>query len=212
MSDGLQQVFENPINLNKTILTYDTETSGFRSKSKTHDDPTQAWVVQLGWILSTEERELSTGNFILFPPGNGDIHFKAQETHGISPEDARKFGHPDETLIKVFLHDVMRADLLVCHNRSFDVDFLKDIIARNLSVDAAIDFAELPYYCTMKTEGVMELCGLPWGKSKTRLKWPKLTELYSILFDGETFDGAHDALADVRATRRCYYELKRRGL
>ncbi len=195
-----------------TILTYDTETSGFRSKSKTYEDLDQAWVVQLAWTLSTPSKVLSTGSFLLHPPGDGSIHFKAQETHGISPATAKKYGHHERSVIELFLTDTSHADLLVSHNRDFDVEFLKDIIARTLDIDTAIGFAEFPYYCTMKAPGVMEYCGLPWGKSKTRLKWPKLIELYSILFDGETFDGAHDALADVRATQRCYYELKQLGM
>ncbi len=85
------------------------------------------------------------------------------------------------------------------------------MIARSVSVDEAISFAEKPHFCTMKAPGIMEFCKLPWGNSKTRLKWPKLKELHQILFD-EPFADAHDALADVKATRRCYYELMARGI
>ena len=42
-------------------------------------------------------------------------------------------------------------------------------------------------------------------------KWPKLEELYRKLF-GRMFDNAHDALADVVATKECFFALKQRGI
>jgi DNA polymerase III epsilon subunit-like protein len=42
-------------------------------------------------------------------------------------------------------------------------------------------------------------------------KWPKLEELHQKLF-GEGFEGAHDALVDVQACARCFFELKRLGV
>ncbi len=40
-------------------------------------------------------------------------------------------------------------------------------------------------------------------------KWPTLPQLHAKLFN-EHFEGAHQALADVRAGAKCYFELKRR--
>lgn len=34
-------------------------------------------------------------------------------------------------------------------------------------------------------------------------KWPKLQELYKVLF-GHSFEGAHNAMADVVATKRLF--------
>ena len=42
-------------------------------------------------------------------------------------------------------------------------------------------------------------------------KWPKLDELYSALFN-KSFEGQHNAINDVRATYKCYFEMKKRGL
>ena len=42
-------------------------------------------------------------------------------------------------------------------------------------------------------------------------KYPKLEELYSKLFPGETFP-AHDALEDIRALRCCVPELVNLGI
>ena len=41
-------------------------------------------------------------------------------------------------------------------------------------------------------------------------KWPRLEELYQKLF-GEDFENRHQALADVRACAKCYFELRRLG-
>jgi DNA polymerase III subunit epsilon len=42
-------------------------------------------------------------------------------------------------------------------------------------------------------------------------KWPTLEELHKKLFN-QPFAGAHQALADVRACVRCYFELKQRNV
>ena len=56
-----------------------------------------------------------------------------------------------------------------------------------------------------------DFCAIPSNSPYGGYKWPKLEELYRKLF-GYTFDGAHDALADVEATRKCYFELKKKGI
>lgn len=202
----------------KLVMVYDTETSGFRNKNLSYDDKDQAWVVQLAWILGTEERIISCGNFIInnkiFLEATDDyiyrtIHPKAAEVHGISVEDSSQYGHYENKIACLFLADALESDLLVCHNYAFDIEFLKDMIARNYEVNKAIFFAEKPHYCTMKNS--TDYCAIPHGRWRNRFKWPKLTELHEKLF-GCSFDGAHDALEDVRATRKCYYELIKLGL
>lgn len=47
--------------------------------------------------------------------------------------------------------------------------------------------------------------------SFTEPKWPSLMDLHTYLFS-TGFDGAHDALADVLACRRCYYALRAQGI
>ncbi|MBR3480843.1 MAG: hypothetical protein IKH32_09190 [Prevotella sp.] len=42
-------------------------------------------------------------------------------------------------------------------------------------------------------------------------KFPKLQELYWKLF-GEDFDDAHNAMSDIEATERCFWELKKSGI
>jgi len=41
-------------------------------------------------------------------------------------------------------------------------------------------------------------------------KWPKLSELHYKLFR-TGFDEAHDAAVDIKATAKCFWELKKLG-
>lgn len=42
-------------------------------------------------------------------------------------------------------------------------------------------------------------------------KWPKLSELHIKLF-GYDFEEAHNAAADIDATAKCFWELRKRKL
>lgn len=42
-------------------------------------------------------------------------------------------------------------------------------------------------------------------------EWTKLQELRYRLF-GCDFEDAHDAMADITATMKCFFEMRRRGL
>ena len=55
----------------------------------------------------------------------------------------------------------------------------------------------------------IDYCKLPGYHGE--YKYPKLQELYRKLF-GQSFSNAHDASADTEATKKCYFELKKKGL
>ena len=63
-----------------------------------------------------------------------------------------------------------------------------------------------PSICTMQS--TVDFCAIP---GKYGYKFPKLQELYKKLF-GNEFEDAHNALSDIRATLKCYLELKKRGI
>jgi DNA polymerase-3 subunit epsilon len=60
--------------------------------------------------------------------------------------------------------------------------------------------------CTMRE--TTDLLALPGAYGN---KFPKLIELHKFLF-GNEFEGAHNALTDISATAKCFWELKERGL
>ena len=61
------------------------------------------------------------------------------------------------------------------------------------------------FLCTMKS--TIEFCKI---NGFNDYKWPKLQELYYKLFK-DTFD-EHNALEDIRATSKCFWELKSRNI
>lgn len=197
----------------KKIFFFDTETSGFINKKLPADHSDQAWCIQIGGILTNNLGEdLETLN-ILIKPESRSMHPRALETHGITLEYAQEHGLPELEAANLFGTILRKADLVVCHNYEFDWTHVTAMLERNmdnLSDEARSAFyLDIPYVCTMKAKEIIKFCGL---KNKTgRPKWPKLVELHEILFD-ESFEGQHDALSDILATKKCFFELAKIGL
>lgn len=194
------------------ILFFDTETSDFIKKDLPANDPKQAWVVQIGALLATPEKTIDSLNTIIQANGRSINHY-AEEVHKISVFKADEEGIPELEAAEKFGLLLRQADLVVGHNFDFDWKYAMHLLERNmddLSDEARSAFyLDLPNYCTMKDKNVVKFCGL---KNKVgRAKWPKLIELHEILFE-KGFDGAHDAFADITATRDCFFELIKREI
>lgn len=198
--------------MNELHLFFDTETSGFISKKLSFDNPKQAWIVQLGALLSTRDKIIDEVDILIKPNGR-TMNSIAQQVHGITLEQAQDEGIEELEALEIFASLLDEYPKKICHNYDYDANFIDQLFRRHMDklndTQRSVYFINLPHVCTMKHAKVIEFCQLPnkWGK----YKWPKLTELHTSLF-GESFEGAHDAMADVIATRRCYYELSKRGI
>lgn len=195
-------------------LFYDTETSGFISGQKTFDDPTQAWCVQIGALLTNEEEVLEELNIIIKANGR-DMNPHAEAIHGISIEKADAEGISELEAVNLFGPMLRKAEMTVCHNADFDWKYVYQLMQRNLNNDQLTDearsafYLDLPRFCTMKDSRIKSYVG---ALNKTgKIKWPKLIELYNKLFEKD-FENAHDAMADITATKECFFELKKRGI
>jgi DNA polymerase III subunit epsilon len=178
-------------------LFFDTETAGFNGP-----------ILQLAWILADESGEvLEQCKTLINHSIQYAINLKALEIHGITKEMCEAYGVDPFGEIVRLLAQMSVADKIVAHNLAFDWDMLaKDRTRYNVTDPMPL---HSKVFCTMKA--TTEICKLPNPNGGSGYKWPKLQELHVYLF-GEEFDGAHDALADVRATAKCYFELKRRKL
>jgi DNA polymerase III subunit epsilon len=196
----------------KKILFFDTETSDFIKKDWPANHENQAWTVQIGALLTdTNGNELDRLNVIIKANGRSMNHY-AEEVHGISVERTEEEGIDELEAAEKFGLLLHQADMVVGHNLDFDWQYAKHLLERN--IDSLSDkarsafYLDLPNQCTMKDKAVVKFCGLKNKLGKP--KWPKLVELYDILFKS-SFD-AHDAFEDIVATSKCYFEMLKQGI
>jgi len=194
-------------------LFYDTETSGFISNKKTINDPTQAFAVQLGALLCDEEgKELAEVNKII-KANERYINPHTIEIHGITNEIADEKGIEENEVLECYALLLENEPIRVCHNVKFDEKFLTQMFQRNMEklsdYGRSRYFLESTLFCTMQDKGIKKWCDLK--NVKGHIKPPKLTELYFLLFE-KNFENEHDAMADTRATKECFFELKKRGI
>ncbi|MDY4149613.1 MAG: 3'-5' exonuclease [Paludibacteraceae bacterium] len=193
----------------KTILFFDTETNGLPRDYKAGITSTANWprMIQLGWIITDEEgKVLKQESRLIYP--DFVINEAVTRLTGITTEQARRDGTDISEVLPEFMADVENASLLVGHNIDFDRHIVGCEIVRMQGDPRTL--MTKPAVCTMQRS--TNFCAIPSKSSyHTGYNYPTLTELYTKLF-GHAFSGAHDALADITATKECYFELRKRGV
>lgn len=89
----------------------------------------------------------------------------------------------------------------MAHNMSFDEKIIGSEFLRN-GFQNAIPMKQK--ICTMQS--TIDFCVIPGYYGN---KWPKLSELHTKLFVYD-FEEAHNAMVDINATAKCFWELKNR--
>lgn len=177
----------------------DVETTGKANFNAAPEADLQPRIVQLAAILCDGPKEdLAQINLIINTCIN--IPDEASQIHGITNARAKADGVPLFYALQVFWALAKHADVVVAHNIEFDW-FVLEGESRRMVTDVHLR----PKFCTMKEMAL--ICKIP-GRYDD-FKWPRLSEAYRYAFN-EDFDGAHDALADVRACKRLYFWLKDR--
>ncbi len=207
------------------VVVFDVETTGLPRRSTTarfpppHDPSSYAGarIVQMAWQLVdvVAGTVMCEDSFLVLPSGVWGMSSGAEQTHGISRPKLEQEGRslPECLSAGGFWDAVGRARMLVAHNLDFDYNVLLSEVLHDPSMhERAPRLSGVRRHCTMRQ--TTNMCALPFpghsGGRPGRYKWPKLIELHRLLFDGRGFDGAHDALEDVRATTRCFLELLKR--
>ncbi len=197
----------------KKIFFFDTETSGFINKKLPSGHPDQAWCIQIGGLLTNGlGEEIDRINSMIKPEGRS-MHPKALETHGIELHVAQEHGLSELEVTNLFGIMLRKANLIVCHNYDFDWTHVVAMWERNVNElsdeSRSAFYLDIPWLCTMKHKDIIKFCALRNKAGKP--KWPKLIELHQKLFDC-SFESQHDAMADVLATKKCFFELVNQGL
>lgn len=198
-------------------LFFDTETTGLPLRYDGEIDDVDNWprVVQLAYQLygchpDRESRLLNQGCDIICPDGF-EIPEAATKIHGIGQQRALAHGLPIETVLGQFRACLDYTDTLVAHNVSYDYPIVGAEMIRLNYVPPRIgrDYFKMKTLCTKELS--TNYCQIPNRNGYAGYKWPSLQELHYKLF-GEGFDDAHDALVDVKATAKCFFELQKRNV
>lgn len=188
-------------------IIFDTETNGLPKNWKAQPTDVNNWprIVQLGWAVFNEQGQQVRGRQHIIKPDGWIIPKEASDVHGITLERANDEGISIFSALGLFLADYQDAHTLIAHNLAFDYPVVTaELIRAGLRATKKVENK----VCTM--ESSTKYCKIP-GPSGRGYKWPKLEELHQFLFL-ETFEGAHDAMVDVLACARCFFELKKRGI
>ncbi len=187
-------------------LVFDTETTGLPRNFKAPLTNFDNWprVIQIAWQLHDEKGHLIEAKSHLINPEGFDIPFEAFKIHGISTEKAKKDGIALTDVLTEFQGAVDKCTYLVGHNIEFDInvmgcEYLRKDFEEKLTPKKIID----------TVRETTEYVAIKGGRGG--FKYPKLEELHKKLF-GKGFDAAHNAIADVEVTARCFFKAADLGV
>ena len=187
------------------LLFFDTETTGLPRNFRAPASDLKNWprMIQVAWlVMDMNGKELRGAEHIIKPSGF-TIPADAAKIHGITTEIALNKGVELKPVLDALCRDVLDASQLIAHNVAFDEKIVGAEFIRN---GLPNHFETKPRKCTMLSS--TKYCALPGNYGN---KWPKLQELHKKLF-GQTFEGAHNALADVRACAKCFFKMQQIGI
>lgn len=185
-------------------IFFDTETNGLPKDWKAPADEFDKWprIIQLAYAIYDENYELIVKRCDLIQPDGWEIPNEPfWIKNGFSTEKNKAEGVPLRHALSSFVSQRSIAKYSIAHNMAFDGKIIRaEMIRMGLNVEF-----ESEKVCTMTAS--TQFCKLPNAKGNG-YKWPKLEELHRILFKAD-FEGAHDAMADVLACAKCFFELKK---
>ena len=191
-------------------IFFDTECNGLPRNKNLSISATSNWprMIQLAWLVTDEQGSILKSQSHIICPQGFIITDEVEELTGITTSRAKSEGNNLRTVLNEFMDDLVDAEFVIGHN----IDFDKHVLGCELYREG-LDYDELfnkESVCTMQRS--TNFCAIPNPNSYYGgYKWPKLEELYQKLFN-TTLSNAHDALSDVEATRKCYFELKKQGI
>ena len=190
-------------------LFFDTECNGLPENYKLDVTAISNWprLIQLAWIVTDEDgHELKRKSRIIYPV-DFKINNVVADLTGITTQRALQEGVDLTIALSEFMEDITTVEIIVGHNINFDRHIVGCELYRTIGRHNTL--MNKAYICTMLSS--VDFCAIPSDNLYSNYKWPKLEELYRKLF-GHMFDNAHDALADVSATKDCYFELRKKRI
>ena len=184
------------------LLFVDTETSGIPRDWNQPYSTRNNWphIAQLAWVVCMPDgREIKAENYYI-QPSDYDMDPVSGTIHGLTLDFLRAHGQPRHAVMQRLYRDLLQYQpLVVAHFMRLDFHMVGVGFHR---AGLPNPLLQLPTFCTMRATG-------PLVRHSTQ-GFLRLGELHERLF-GEPMRREHDALADARATARCFFELRRQG-
>lgn len=218
-----------PPSYRRRFLVFDVETSGLlpNKRGTANSLPITAYpyILQLSFAIYDLSEKKIIRQYDSYVDIPDDIRISEFVTNltGITNEICKEKGKPIVEVLEQFYEAYMFCEGIVAHNLDFDEKMVMVELERNrpaIMEKAPYCFMTfntmyekvhgIDRYCTMK-KGT-EICNIlveskyP-GRAPSK-KWPKLIELYGILFDGATVEGLHNSMVDVLTCLRCYLKMR----
>lgn len=185
-------------------LFIDTETTGTPKNWNAPVTNLNNWprMVQIAWLLYKKDGTLIEEKDYIIKPEGFTIPPESTKIHNISHEHAVATGTNLSEVLHKLASAIDKSETIVAHNLNFDEKIVRaEFLRKNIDTD----LSRKNRLCTMKE--TTEFCALP---GKYGYKWPRLSELHHKLFE-EPYNEMHNAAADIKATVRCFWELRSRG-
>lgn len=179
------------------ILVFDTETTGKYEFKKGMLDPCQPRIVSLAALAMSDDGQTEVGQYYaIVKPDDFVIPEEVSRIHGITQEFAMKNGFDGKGVINSFLRMFVNCRYSIAFNSKFDFHMvMSEIVRRCPDNEHLFDIRKVR--CAMlAAAGCMKK---PNQYGYESYAWPKLQEAYAWMFK-QNMEGAHNAMADVRAT------------
>ena len=211
------------------VLVFDVETTGLipkqvRGALNPIPITKYPYIIQIAFVLydMIDQQTVYTFDSFVKIPDLVAIPEKVVELTGIRKINCQMRGRPILDCLILFAEAYKMADCIVAHNLEFDQEMVTIEVERNRAeilwraphvTTLFQPFHEkvrnLEKYCTMKHgTPICNLVTVSDNGAPPRQKWPKLSELYEHLFDGEKVDGLHNAMVDVKTCLKCYLKMR----
>lgn len=188
------------------ILFFDTETTGLKDDKLPCTHEKQPMPIQIGYKIDAENRrEMGLANILLRPQG-WTMGKRAKEITKLDENLATEYGTHFVTGMEIMIDMIENADVVVAHNAGYDVTVIRR------AVYVYCEMTDQEYWDVFEGKQIVctMLAAMDIVKAKPKKngkwKWPNLTECMRFFFN-EDHSKAHDALADVIACARVFYEL-----
>lgn len=197
----------------KTLLFYDTETTGLPDFKAPSDADHQPHITQLAALLTDEAGNKLASLDLLVRPDGWTIPPELQELTGITMERAEQGGVPELAALSAFEALWRRASLRIAHNESFDARILRIGFKRFAGICDPDEWKAGPAKCTqVLSTPILKLPPTEKMKAAGRNhhKSTNLGEAYQF-FAGKPLSGAHNAMIDVMACKTVWFAIQERA-